>query len=154
VVALLPDDVSARHMLHKALFSGAGLKKFAEMIEEQGGDPIVVKNPDMLCRVDRKIEVKSKQKGYIDRMNAEGIGLAAMALGAGREKKTDKIDPAVGLILHRRIGSYVDVGDILATLYVNDGTRLTESMDTLLGSIMIGNSKPKPSPIVYDVIKK
>jgi pyrimidine-nucleoside phosphorylase len=151
---LASDDVSARHLLHKALFSGAGLKKFAEMIEEQGGDPIVVKNPDMLCRVDRKIEVKSKQKGYIDRMNAEGIGLAAMALGAGREKKTDKIDPAVGLILHRRIGSYVDVGDILATLYVNDGTRLAESMDTLLGSIMIGNSKPKPSPIVYDVIKK
>jgi pyrimidine-nucleoside phosphorylase len=141
-------------MLHRALYSGEGLKKLADMIEEQGGDPVVVKNPGMLCRVEQKIELKSKQKGYISRMNAEGIGIAAMLLGAGREKKTDRIDPAVGLILHRRIGSYIETGDSLATLYVNDDTRLKESMDRLLNSIEIENIKPDLSPIVYDVIKK
>ncbi|OQB25151.1 MAG: Pyrimidine-nucleoside phosphorylase [Firmicutes bacterium ADurb.Bin182] len=151
---LANDDDTALSLLDEALYSGAGLKKLAEMIEEQGGDPAVIKNPEMLCRTREKIDLRAAKSGYIKGMDVQGIGMAAMLLGAGREKKSDRIDPAVGLVLHHRLGGLVSAGSSLATLYVNDDSRLKDAMALLEDSIMIGDAAPGKTPIVYDVIKK
>ncbi|MDD3920593.1 MAG: pyrimidine-nucleoside phosphorylase [Eubacteriales bacterium] len=106
---LLGDVVKSKEqaaaLLTQAIRSGAGLKKLQEMIAAQGGDAsyLCVERIDELCRVTKHIDVPAKQSGYIREMNASCIGLTAQMLGAGRAEKSDPIDPAVGLVMHKRL---------------------------------------------------
>ena len=85
---------------------------------------------------------------------AEKIGIASQMLGAGRAKKEDKIDPAVGLIMHKRVGDALSTKEPFCTLYVNDETHLEEAVALLHESMTISTEKPEPSPLVYAIVKE
>ena len=141
-------------MLRQARDSGAGLEKLRTMVRLQGGDSswLSPEKIDSLCAVHRKIELSAKGSGWVTSMNAAGIGTAAQLLGAGRAKKSDPIDPAVGLVMQVRCGDRVEAGQPLCTLYVNADSELEAVKHLLYQSIQIGTMPPRPAPIVYEII--
>jgi pyrimidine-nucleoside phosphorylase len=124
------------------------------MIELQGGDAsyLTPERMNELVAVKRRVPVVADRDGYVVSMAAEEIGETARLLGAGRLKKGDPIDPAVGLVMKVRCGAKVSAGDSLAVLYVNDETNLEEAIRLLKASIRIEPDYHEPEPMVYGVI--
>src|SRR3989339_713109 len=144
------DFNRAKQRLIEALNNGKAYQKFLELVKAQGGDLNAIKHPESLISK-KTVSVKADQEGYIVDMNALDIGKAAMRLGAGREKKEDDVLLDVGLDLHKKIGSYVKKGDVLATLYVqNKG--IEEAASLVLKAITIGSKKVE-RPLIYKTIK-
>ncbi|MBR2677393.1 MAG: pyrimidine-nucleoside phosphorylase [Solobacterium sp.] len=154
LAGLAKDDAEARRMLKEKIENGEGLAKLRKMFELQGGDPSYLSKEGMekLLNVKKHVFLKADQDGYVNRINAEGIGTAAQMLGAGRATKEDKIDPAVGLVMKVRCGDSVKAGDVLAELYVNNEDRLEEALKLLKDSIHISKDYRVPDPMVYGVI--
>lgn len=116
---LANDHNSARAMLEDAVVSGRALDKLIEMVEAQHGDVEQIRHPERLPQANEIVEIKSKQEGYIMELHALQLGTLAMQLGAGRMVKEDAIDPSVGIVLQKKAGDYVVVGDILAYVHIN-----------------------------------
>jgi len=152
---LAKTDEDARAMLKQAIDSGSGLGKLRAMIHELGGDEsyVSLEGMEQLCAVKRKVPVPAKAGGDVVEMQAELIGGAAQVLGAGRATKEDSIDPAVGLVMHKRVGDPIEQGEAICTLYVNDETNLTDATETMLEAVKIGTKPDHASPMVYDVIR-
>jgi len=150
---LAANEDEGRTMAEEALASGRAFAKFREMVAAQGGDPSVLDTPDSLCRVREKIPVLAEKGGFVASVNSIEIGTAAQLLGAGRATKDDVIDPAVGLVMHKRVGDPIAVGEPIATLYVNDDRRLQEAKARLLAAVHIEVFQPEKRSIIYDVIK-
>ena len=148
-------DEEARAMLQKAIDKGSGLEKLRAMIHELGGDEtlLTLEGMDKLCRVKRQVSVNAEKSGYVVGMQAELIGRAAQVLGAGRETKEDIIDPAVGLIMHKRVGDTVQAGEAICTLYVNDERNLEDAASTMKEAVQIGAKPDHVAPMVYAVIR-
>lgn len=154
VLAGAAEDVTqARKKLKGALESGEGLEKLIQMVTALGGDPMHLKDPQRLVQVRFKEPLLARSGGYVTSVNAEKVGLAAQVLGAGREKKTDIIDPNVGVVMNKRLGDSVSAGESLAMLYANDDQRLREAEKILGGAVNVGPSQPQSAPMVYDVIR-
>ena len=139
-----------------ALRSGAGLEKLRSMIEALGGDPSYIDSERIkeLCKVRRLVNVFPLKEGYLAGLVAEKIGVASQMLGAGRAKKEDKIDPAVGLVMHKRVGDHVRTDEPFCTLYVNDESHIDEVVSLLHESMTITADKPLPTPLVYAIVKE
>jgi pyrimidine-nucleoside phosphorylase len=151
---VVDNDAEAKERLSAALSSGRALERFACMIEAQGGDPAVTEDRSRLPQPAMQTEVTADQDGYVTEIHAAEIGLASMVLGAGRAKKDDAIDHAVGLLMHKRIGDTVRRGEALATVYVNDVTNREEATRRVLGAVRIGDHEPNVPPLVYDVVRR
>lgn len=151
---LAKDETEARSMLEEKIKDGSGLKKLQHMIELQGGDAsyLTVENMQKLVAVKEHVDVDALQDGYVCRMNAQMIGTAAQMLGAGRAKKEDVIDPAVGMIMKVRCGDQVKKGDPLCTLYVNDDSSLQEVINMMHEAITISEEKTDINPMIYGVV--
>ena len=108
----------ARGQVEQAIADGRGFRKLCEIVEAQGGDPGALADPGRLPRAATTAEVGAPVSGRVEAIDAEALGLAAMALGAGRTRIEDRIDPAAGLEVWKKIGDPVDVGESLATLHV------------------------------------
>lgn len=131
------DEEDGKARAKAAIKSGAALEKLRLMLEKLGGDTSCIKNPDVLVQVERKIPVCLGKAGYISDMRACDIGVAAQLLGAGRATKADKIDPAVGLVMHKRYGDRIAEDEPFATLYVNDERRLNDSIELLKNAVSV-----------------
>ena len=153
---LASTEEEGKEKLLQALRSGAGLEKLRQMIAALGGDPAYIDAERIkeLCRVNRLVEVYPLQDGFLAGLEAEKIGIASQMLGAGRAKKEDTIDPAVGLIMHRRVGDRLSTGEPFCTLYVNDETHLKEAVALLHESMTISLEKPASAPLVYAIVKE
>ena len=152
---LADSEVEAREKLETALSSGAGLEKLRSMIAAEGGDPsyIDLDRIDVLCKVKKLVKVYPKRAGYISSMNAERIGTAAQMLGAGRATKEESIDPAVGLVMKKRLGDFVRADEPLCIMYVNDDSRLDAAMEMFHSAFAYSEKKPDYRPMVYDVVR-
>lgn len=137
----------AKEKLITSLNNGVALEKFREMVIAQGGDVSYVDEPEKLF-TNEKIIIVAKESGYINKINALNIGVAASRLGAGRETKDDIIDLKVGLKLHKKIGDKVEAGQPLVTMYVAD-KGIDEATKLIEESIVIGNEQLK-----VELIKK
>jgi len=146
------SEKEAIEKINEVIANGEALKRFAMMIKMQGGNPDVIKNTGLLPVADSIIEVKAEEDGFIQSMKTEDMGMVALLLGAGRTKKTDIVDPAVGYWLKKRIGDSVSKGDILAEFYVNNRRNLDESIELLKKSILIGKKQVKKIDLIYDTI--
>ena len=146
------DVADGKARMRAALESGAGLEKLREMIEAQGGDGRVCEDVDYLPHTAYKLDVPAPQAGYVARMDTTAIGYCAQGLGAGRMKKTDVIDPAVGLIMRVRLGDRVEAGDPLATLYLNRRELADEAAKRLTQAITISQEKPELPPLIYATV--
>ncbi|HDN80465.1 MAG: pyrimidine-nucleoside phosphorylase [Chloroflexi bacterium] len=147
------DSRQARSMVEKALKEGKAWEKFVEWIEAQGGDRAVVEDPSLLPQARYQEPLLSPRSGYISELNAMEVGMAAVILGAGREKKGEPIDHSVGIVLHKKIGNYVEKNEPLLTIYANDLSRLEEARKRLLGAFSWSEMEPSPPPLIYEVIR-
>lgn len=109
----------AKELLKAQIANGEALKKLAELAEAQGGDGSYVLNPTKFESAKEIIPVIAKEAGYITYINALEIGVSSMLLGGGRETMNDIIDPAVGIVLNKKIEDYVQPGDVLAYVHTN-----------------------------------
>ncbi len=152
LAGLAQDDEAARGLLRAAVDSGAAMQKFAEVIEEQGGDPRVVDHPSLLPKAKFQEELPAPRSGYVTVCDALKVGVAAMRLGAGRERKEDKIDPAVGITIVAKPGERVDEGQPLARISYNDEGRLAMARPLLKRAFHIGTVPAgQPSLILGEV---
>lgn len=138
--------------VENSISSGSALQKLHEMIELHGGDPRVCDNPDLLPKAARVCPVYAGSSGFITGMATDSIGISTVMLGAGRERKEDSIDPAVGLWLKKRIGDRVEKGEALAEFHINDRKNEQEAMDLFLRSVHIGENKPERLPLVVEIV--
>lgn len=142
----------ARALLEGVVTDGSALSKFRQFIEGQHGNPEVVDRPELLPQSAEKIEVQAVEPGFVQRILAEEVGLCAMKLGAGREKKGDVIDYAVGIILHKKVGDPVSENEAIATLYVNNKANLEEVKSRLLQAIQIGPEQVEAPALVRCIV--
>jgi len=118
----------ARAACVRTIEDGSALDRFRRLIAAQGGDARVVDEPGLLPQARRAIELESKRAGFVHALTARPIGVATMLLGAGRARVDSTIDPAVGLILHKKIGDRVEIGESLCTVLVNDEAELPKAL--------------------------
>ena len=152
LVAATAADVLSRIKARDALDSGAGLRKLEEIIELQGGDPRVCGDLSLLPHAAEEIPVRAARDGRVSRIACRAVGHAGMLLGAGRETVDSRIDPAVGLVLHKKVGDLVIEGEPLLTLHVNDKRRLAEAEALLRDAIrIVPEAKPR-GPLIQAVL--
>jgi pyrimidine-nucleoside phosphorylase len=142
----------ARAQVRSALQKGNGLRRFQEVIELQGGDPRICEDPSRLPRARRTIAVRADQDGRIFRIACRQIGLAAMLLGAGRETVDSRVDPAVGIVLHKKVGDPVVEDEPLATLHINDERHLKPALELVGTGIQVAASAPPATALIRDVL--
>lgn len=143
----------AKQMLKQALKSGLGAQKLKEMIAALGGNPAFVDDPHSYIHVKTKLDLPAQRSGYINEVDTTKVGMAAGTLGAGRAKKSDIIDPSVGFELKKRVGDYIEKGETLATLYINDEEKGKAAGKLLTESYTISQTAPEPIPLVYRIEK-
>ncbi|MCL2285174.1 MAG: thymidine phosphorylase [Firmicutes bacterium] len=136
----------------EVLENGAALDKFAEMVEAQGGDRSYIENPDKFEVAKYTRQVCSSSGGYIGSIDTEGLGIAAMILGAGRKTPEDEVCYSSGIVLTSTIGSYVEKGQIIALLYTNDKNSLLEAEHKFIESIKLTPTMPQTVPLIHDKI--
>lgn len=141
-----------KEVLTKLIHTGEALAKFGDFITAQGGDRQIITDRSRLPQASRKHSIISPTTGYIQQINAAAIGNSAMLLGAGRAKKGEPIDLAVGLVLHGRVGDFVKQGDPLATLYTNDQHNINSVCAKVITAIRVGDSLATPQPLLLGTV--
>jgi pyrimidine-nucleoside phosphorylase len=142
----------ARGLLETAIRDGSALEKFKVFLTAQGGDASVVDEPERLPTAKHAIPVPAKESGFVASIAAENMGVAAMLLGAGRATKESRIDLAVGIVLHKKIGDSVEAGEALATLYANS-LSYEEAMAKIYESIGIQTEAVRPPALIVGEVK-
>jgi len=144
---------AARAQLEAALADGRAFAKFRQLVERQGGDVRVIDNPDRLPHAPFVETVAAPRTGYVAEVDAGEVGLSAVDLGAGRAKKGDPIDYAVGLVVHCKVGERVKKGAPLFTIHANDRAKLAEARARVLAAHRFSAKPVKPLPLFYKVLK-
>lgn len=151
------DPGEGKNALKKVIENGAALNKFKELIKRQHGDIRVTEDLSLLPKSEKQFKVQSAGEGYISRLKAEIIGMAAMTLGAGREMKDSTIDPAVGVTVEKKVGDRVKTGDTLAVLHARAGVSpdQVDSIKKMVSSAYEFVKDPVDlQPLVFGVVKQ
>lgn len=141
----------ARTKLEEVVANGSALEVFRQMIIAQGGDPRVIEDPTLMPQAKYHFELPAPQAGYVTKMTADEIGIAAMLLGGGRQAKTDVIDYAVGIELHKKVGDAVAEGESLLTIHSNTED-VANIKELLYNNIEIGTDA-QSIQLVHKIIK-
>ncbi|TQE92425.1 pyrimidine-nucleoside phosphorylase [Ureibacillus sp. FSL K6-8385] len=141
----------ARTKLKKALDSGEALEVFKRFVAAQGGDPSFVDDPSLLPQAHYKVEVQAEKSGFVKKIIADEIGLAAMLLGAGRETKDSEIDLSVGIVLNKKVGDYAEKGDSLATVHTNK-KNIEEIIEKISSNIILSEEKGEVPSLIKEII--
>jgi len=144
---------AARGRLEKALADGSAWGKFRQLIQAQGGEVSAIDEPDRLPTASLIETVPAPRSGYLAEINAREIGLTSVDLGAGRDKKDDPIDHAVGLVVHHKVGERVKRGGPLFTVHANDADKLETAIARVLAAHKFSAKPVKPLPLFYKVLK-
>ena len=142
----------ARAKAAEAVSAGRALQKLAEMVEAQGGDPSYIAHPEKFTLSPACVELSAPQTGYITRLDAEGCGLAAVELGAGRETKESSIDFGAGIVLLQNKGDRVEQGQPIARLYAQSEALCRRGKERFLASLEVGELAPKRGPMIVERI--
>ncbi len=139
----------------KLIASGKALDKFRQMVELQGGDSRVIDDPKRLPQARHTMIVSSPKSGYVTLLQCEQVGIASVVLGAGRERKEDSVDPAVGIVLRKKVGDPVAAGEPLATIHYNAEAQAVRARQLLEESYQFADSPAhKKRPLIHRVIGK
>ena len=153
VLSHICDYETALSRVQEALDSGAALERLRMMIDAQGGDSRVIDDESLLAIGKFTYDVTAPQDGYITHMNTEQCGIASVMLGAGRTVKDGPIDYSAGIVMHKKTGDAVRMGERIATLYASDESLFTNAAQTYLAAITIGNTAPKVVDTILDVVE-
>ena len=140
----------ARAKAVEAVRSGGALEKLRQMAEAQGGDPSYITNPEKFTISPACVEIAAPQGGYITRLDAEGCGLAAVELGAGRETKESPIDPGAGIILMKNKGDRVEKGQPIARLYAQSKALCRRGEERFFQALEVGPQTPQTGSMILD----
>ncbi|KJS22494.1 MAG: thymidine phosphorylase [Clostridiaceae bacterium BRH_c20a] len=139
-------------LAEELLYSGKALAKFAEFIKAQGGDATVIDNLEKLPQAKYKLKIISLHSGYIESIETQEIGRAAMLLGAGRSKKEDVIDLGVGIMIRKKIGDQVTKNDVLAEVYYNKDEKAQEVIPIIQNAYSFNTGKINKPPLILKTI--
>ena len=153
VLSHICDYETALSRVQEALDSGAALERLRMMIDAQDGDSRVIDDESLLAIGKFTYDVTAPQDGYITHMNTEQCGIASVMLGAGRTVKDGPIDYSAGIVMHKKTGDAVSMGERIATLYASDESLFTNAAQTYLAAITIGNTAPKVVDTILDVVE-
>jgi pyrimidine-nucleoside phosphorylase len=133
--------------------SGKALEKFRQMVELQGGDLRALDDTKRLPRTQHTVEVPCPRDGFLSSVQCEQIGSVCVILGGGRERKEDSVDPAVGIVIHKKVGDPVRAGEPMATIHYNEESRANRAQQLLSQSFAIGDAPPlHKRPLIHRVI--
>jgi pyrimidine-nucleoside phosphorylase len=148
------DRADAERRVRAAISSGAGLERFRQIVETQGGDPRVVDDVSLLPHEGTSHRVlEADRTGFVARVDAELVGRASVALGAGRDRIEDPVDYAVGIIVKAKPGSAVRPGDPLLELIYRDGPRLEAALALAHQAVVIAEQPPAPRPLIIGEVR-
>lgn len=142
----------AKEMLAGTIKDGSALKKLAELVEAQGGNPEAVYDTGLLPKASIEYEYRADTEGYVSRIVCDIVGTSAMVLGGGRENKDSVIDLSVGIVLEAKKGAYVHKGDVLARFYANDENKLSDAVKRFADAYVIEDTRPAESCLIKKVI--
>ncbi|SHH46154.1 thymidine phosphorylase [Clostridium collagenovorans DSM 3089] len=143
----------AREMLMESITSGKALEKFKDLISAQGGDASYIDDTSKFEKAKYIVPVVSEKSGYVKRINAENIGIVAMELGAGRATKESVIDLAVGIVLNKKRGDYVEAGEALAYIHSNHEEKIEKAKNDIIKNYELVSEYKDDIPLIFDVIK-
>jgi pyrimidine-nucleoside phosphorylase len=147
------DRADAEQQVVNAISSGAGLERFRRIVEQQGGDPRVVDDYRRLPSVPGRHVVAASQSGFVTRLDAELVGRASVALGAGRDRVEDTVDPAVGIMVIAKPGDEVSDGDAIVELHYRDEARLSAAVQLVTQAIAIGDERPVQRRLIVGEVR-
>ncbi len=140
----------ARQRVQKAVTDGTAVIKLKEIVAAQGGDPRAIDDYGLLPRSRSTTDVVAPRDGFVTAIDTEGVGLAAVALGAGRERVDSVIDPAVGFTLLRKVGEPVKAGEPVVRVHYNSPAPVVDVKTRLLAAYQFGPQAPAPRPLVVE----
>ncbi len=144
-----------KQLSEEIIASGKAFERFRQMVELQGGDISTIDDPTCLPSADHRVEVLSRQAGYVTAIACEQVGTACVILGGGRERKEDSVDPAVGIAVHKKIGDKVSAGESLCTIYCHSDAQAARAKTLLEESYQIAAAPPAhKTSMVHRVIYK
>jgi pyrimidine-nucleoside phosphorylase/thymidine phosphorylase len=147
-----PSLDEARRLAEQKLVDGSGYKKFKQVVAAQGGNPQALDKFELLPNATGMREIASPRGGYVSVIDAEDIGVASNMIGAGRERKEDPIDPAVGIILEVKVGEKVDAGSVLCRLYYTREEGVEEAAEMVEDAFRISAQKPDERELILEVV--
>lgn len=150
---LAADEKEAKKMLEQTIEDGSALKKLAQFIEAQGGDPKAVYESDLLPRAEFAEEIPSPREGYIEKIVCDEIGICSLILGGGRETKESDIDLAVGLVLKKKAGDYVRAGESLAVIHGNDKEKMKAAKVRFINAYFFSDKPVEKQPFIKGIIR-
>jgi len=150
---LSENEKDARQMLEKCIDDGSALKKLAEFVKAQGGDERAVFDTDLLPSAPLQIDFKSPRNGYIKSLQADGVGRACICLGGGRETKDSKIDLSVGVVLHKKVGDYVNLEESLATIHASDIAHAEDAKSLILSCYEFSDTIPEQTRFIKGIVR-
>ena len=140
---------AGREKAERVLASGAALETFRRLVEAQGGDASVLDDPSVLHGAPvATLTAPEGARGFVTDIDAYALAVAVSALGAGRARKEDDVDPKAGVVLERHVGDQVSAGDVLLTVYASDASRV--DADALRAAFSFGPEAPETEPLVRD----
>jgi len=152
LAGVVQTPAQARARLEGVLDRGEALARFREMVRAQGGDPAVADHPSRLPAAPVVAPAHSPGNGSVEAIDAGAIGLAAMALGAGRARKEDVIDPAAGVVLRKKVGDAVRQGETLAEVHAADAARAEAAVARVVAAYTIAARRPPRRPLIHEVL--
>jgi pyrimidine-nucleoside phosphorylase len=142
----------ARRIAEQRLVDGSAYRKFKQVVAAQGGNAQALDKFELLPNATGMREITSPRAGYVSSIDAEDIGIASNMIGAGRDKKEDSIDPAVGIILEVKAGEKVDAGSVLCRLYYTKEDRVEEAADMVEDAFRISGTRPDERNLILEVV--
>lgn len=146
------DEAEADKMLRENIKNGKAFLKFKEMVRSQGGNVDQIDDLDLLPKSKHIEDMKSKEEGYISKINSEELGILSMILGGGRKKKEDKINYAVGIIMDKKVGDYVKIGDSLGQIHYDDLLD-KQLIDSFYQAYEFSKNKVEKIKVIEEVLK-
>ncbi len=142
----------ARKLAEDKLMDGSAYRKFKQVVEAQGGNPQALDRFELLPNATGMREILSPRAGFVSAIRAEDIGRASAMMGAGRSRKEDLIDPAVGVILEVKAGEKVESGSVLCRLYYTSEENLDEAADLVEDAFRISGARPEERELILEVV--
>ena len=146
------DEAEADKMLRENIKNGKAFLKFKEMVRSQGGNVDQIDDLDLLPKSKHIEDMKSKEEGYISKINSEELGILSMKLGGGRKKKEDKINYAVGIIMDKKVGDYVKIGDSLGQIHYDDLLD-KQLIDSFYQAYEFSKNKVEKIKVIEEILK-
>jgi pyrimidine-nucleoside phosphorylase len=142
------DEAEARGLLHAAIRSGRAAEVARRMVAAQGGDPRAVDDPSLLPATPVRVPLRVTRAGVISAINTHAVGIAAVALGAGRGRAEDVVDPAVGFVFERSVGDAVREGEAVVWVHAADESSAADALARLGAAITVGDDAPADAPLL------